>query len=400
MEISYERLVLKAEDTVDRYSGEAVALSDYLAEHPEVSEREFQSSKRHAELLRRHGFEVEYPFLDIPTAFCAKKSNGEGAKVALLVEYDALPEIGHACGHCLHGAMSTLAGIGLAPLLDEGDIKGTLFVIGTPAEETNGAKVTMAEKGVFDDLDLAIMIHSSGNKSYVRYRSLAMDAMEFSFKGKSAHAASCPWEGRNALNGVQLFFHALDMLRQHIRSEARMHGIIHRGGDAPNIVPEAAACRFYFRAPTRAYLDHLVERIRKISLGAAMATETEVEMKNFEFSFDNMLSNEAAESKMEEIMKGLGIEISEEEGYEGSSDMGNVSHRCPALQPKLAISDEPLVTHSREFAEAVTTSRAHEALILGSRALVRMALAIYCDGDLRRAVREDFERAKHGEELF
>ncbi|HHZ03755.1 MAG TPA: M20 family metallopeptidase, partial [Acetomicrobium hydrogeniformans] len=124
MEISYERLVLKAEDTVDRYSGEAVALSDYLAEHPEVSEREFQSSKRHAELLRRHGFEVEYPFLDIPTAFCAKKSNGEGAKVALLVEYDALPEIGHACGHCLHGAMSTLAGIGLAPLLDEGDIKG------------------------------------------------------------------------------------------------------------------------------------------------------------------------------------------------------------------------------------------------------------------------------------
>ena len=165
-----------------------------------------------------------------------------------------------------------LAAIGLASVFDE--VKGELRVIGTPAEETNGAKVTMAEQGVFDDLDLAIMIHSSGNKSYVKYKSLAMDAIEFSYKGKPAHAASAPWEGRNALNGVQLFFHAIDMLRQHVKPEVRMHGIIYKGGDAPNIVPEMAICRFYFRAPTRAYLDYLVDRVRRIALGAAMASET------------------------------------------------------------------------------------------------------------------------------
>ena len=171
-DLYYERLLSKVEKTIDNCSHEAIALSDHLANHPEVSEHEFESSKKHVELLSRHGFEVEYPFLGIPTAFCATKSNGEGAKVALLVEYDALPEIGHACGHCLHGAMSTLAAIGLASVFDE--VKGELRVIGTPAEETNGAKVTMAEQGVFDDLDLAIMIHSSGNKSYVKYKSLAM----------------------------------------------------------------------------------------------------------------------------------------------------------------------------------------------------------------------------------
>lgn len=394
----YERLLSKVEKTIDNCSDEAITLSDYLANHPEVSEHEFQSSKKHAELLSCHGFEVEYPFLGIPTAFCATKSNGEGAKVALLVEYDALPEIGHACGHCLHGAMSTLAAIGLASVFDE--VKGELRVIGTPAEETNGAKVTMAKQGVFDDLDLAIMIHSSGNKSYVKYKSLAMDAIEFSYKGKPAHAASAPWEGRNALNGVQLFFHAIDMLRQHVKPEVRMHGIIYKGGDAPNIVPEMAICRFYFRAPTRAYLDYLVDRVRRIALGAAMASETEVTMKNFEFSFDNMIENKTAEEKMAEIMKELGIELSEPEGYEGSSDMGNVSYRCPALQPKLAISDVPLVTHSREFADAVVTPRAHEALILGSKALARIALAVYLDEDLRSAIKEDFKKAKEQEEVF
>ena len=273
-----------------------------------------------------------------------------------------------------------------------------MLVIGTPAEETNGAKVTMAEKGIFDDVDLAIMIHASGNKSYVSYRSLAMDALEFTYKGKSAHAAASPWEGRNALNGVQLFFHAIDMLRQHVEPDVRMHGIIYKGGDAPNIVPEEAICRFYFRFPTRAYLNRLVERVIKIASGAAVASETEVTMKNFEFSFDNMLANATAERKMEDIMRELGVEVSEPEGYEGSSDMGNVSHRCPALQPKLAISDLPLVTHSREFAKAVVTPKAHEALITGSKALVRMALAIFTDENLRKAIREDFKRAKKEEE--
>lgn len=391
----YGQIVSEIDRAIERHSREAIELSDHLARNPEISGQEFESSKKHVELLSRYGFEVKYPFLDIPTAFCARKSNGKGARVALLVEYDALPEIGHACGHCLHGAMSTLAAIGLASVFDK--LKGELLVIGTPAEETNGAKVTMADKGVFDDLDLAIMIHSSGNKSYVSYRSLAMDALEFTYRGRPAHAAASPWEGRNALNGLQLFFHAIDMLRQHVEPDVRMHGIIYKGGDAPNIVPEEAICRFYFRFPTRAYLNRLVERARNIASGAAIATETEVTVNNFELSFDNMLANVTAERKMAEIMEELGVEVSEPEGYEGSSDMGNVSHRCPALQPKLAISDVPLVTHSREFAKAVITPKAHEALITGSKALARMAIAVFLNENLRKAIREDFKRAKKEE---
>jgi len=226
----YEELFRLLDEAVDENAGEAIALSDRLADNPEVSGQEESSSKMHADLLKKHGFEVELPFLDIPHSFCARIKREGKAKVALLVEYDALPEIGHACGHNLHGAMSTLAGVAIARILRDGKTKGELLVIGTPAEETNGAKVLMADKGVFDDIDLAMMIHSGGGKSFVKYRSLALDALEFEFRGKSSHAASAPWEGRNALNGVQLFFHAIDMLRQHVRPEVRMHGIIVKGG--------------------------------------------------------------------------------------------------------------------------------------------------------------------------
>jgi amidohydrolase len=178
------------------------------------------------DLLKEAGFDVEYPFAGIPTAFRGRKGKG-GPKVALLVEYDALPGIGHACGHNLSGAMSTLAGMALASVSDELD--GEIHVIGTPAEETNGAKVAMSEKGVFDDLDLALMLHCGGCLSFVRYESLAVDALEFIFNGKASHASASPWMGRNALNGVQLFFHAVDMLRQHLPPEVRMHGIITSG---------------------------------------------------------------------------------------------------------------------------------------------------------------------------
>lgn len=396
----YREIFSLVDCLVESYAQEAISLSDYLADNPEVSGSEERSSKLHIELLKKHGFEVEAPFLNIPYSFIGKVKVGEGGKVALLVEYDALPEIGHACGHNVHGAMSTLAGIALKRLFEESSLWGELLVIGTPSEETNGAKVLMADRGAFDDVDLAMMIHAGGGLTFARYRSLALDALEFEFTGKASHAASAPWEGRNALNGVQLLFHAIDMLRQHVRPEVRMHGVIVEGGSAPNVVPERAVARFYFRAPWRGYLKRLVEQVLNCARGSAMATATEVRWRNYELSFDNMLPNEVAESLFERILLDLGVELSEPPGAMGSSDIGNVSYRCPAIQPVLDITGKKVPLHTREFAELTKSDRAHQALVIGAKALARMAVLVLKEEDLRKEIRRAFLEAKDKDEAL
>lgn len=396
----YREIFSLVDSIVESCAQEAISLSDYLADNPEVSGSEERSSKMHMELLRKHGFEVEAPFLGIPHSFIGKVRNGKGAKVALLVEYDALPEIGHACGHNVHGAMSTLAGMALIRLFKEGLLEGELLVIGTPSEETSGAKVLMADKGAFDDVDLAMMIHAGGGLTFAKYRSLALDALEFEFIGKASHAASAPWEGRNALNGVQLFFHAIDMLRQHVRPEVRMHGVIVEGGSAPNIVPERALARFYFRAPWRGYLKRLVEQVFNCAKGAALATATEVRWKNYELSFDNMLPNEVAEDLFERVLIDLGVALSEPPGAMGSSDIGNVSYRCPAIQPVLDITGKKVPLHTREFAELTKSKGAHQALVIGAKALARTAIVVFKDAKLRESIKEAFLKAKEKEETL
>lgn len=389
----YQNMLPRLDEAIDRGAAEAIALSDDLAAHPEIGEQEFRTSKLHAEYLRKAGFQVEYPFFGIPTAYNARIDAGSNGRVCLMAEYDALPVIGHACGHNVHGAMSLLAGAALAPLMKE--LGGDLFVTGTPAEETNGAKISMSAKGFFDDKDLALMIHSGERDSYVRYRALAMDSYEFRFKGKAAHAAGAPWEGRNALNGAQLLFHAIDMMRQHVPPEVRMHGIYAQGGVACNIVPEAAVVRFYFRAPYRRYLNTLVQKILKAAQGCAMATDTEVEWNTFELSFDEMQPNEAAESMMEDVFRERNVPFIPCPGPQGSSDVGNVSMRCPALQPTLSITDQHYPWHTREFAAATVGPLAHKALVEGARLLARASLWTFLDPALRARMRADFETEKN-----
>ncbi len=378
-----ERLFLAVEGLAPK----TIALSDDLGRNPETGDKEFESSRKHVALLREAGYEVEYPFAGIPTAFIARKGTGS-PKVALLVEYDALPGIGHACGHNVSGSMSTLAGLALAEIAEE--LNGQVQVIGTPAEETNGAKVRMSEEGIFDGLDLALMLHSSGGITFIHYDCLAMDAIEFTYKGKTSHAAASPWAGRNALNGVQLLFHTIDILRQHVIPDVRMHGIIPAGGEVPNIVPELATARFYFRAPRRSIVDKVVDKALNCARGAAMATETEVSWEKFETSFDDMLPNGPAEKAMAAIMEELGVELSPSPGSQGSSDIGNVSYRCPALQPMFAITSRPLTLHTREFSEATALEESHKALVVGAKALAAMAHLVLTDGSLRMAMQEAF----------
>ena len=300
----------RMDDFLALHREEARRFSDHLGRNPETSGKEFESSRLFVEVLRKNGFSVEFPFLGLPTAFMARKISGgkAGGKVALLTEYDALPEIGHACGHNAHGTMSLYAGLALGQVVEE--TGGEVWVVGTPAEEEDGAKSAMSDQGVFDGVDLALMFHAFGRDSFTDYRSLALDGYDFTFKGKPAHAAATPWEGISALHGVQLFLAAQDMLRLHLRPEARLHAIITEGGAATNIIPESASCRVEFRAPKRPYLDKVAEAVFNCARGAALATGTEVSWQKFMLSFDDMLPNPTAESAMKDILAELGVTCS------------------------------------------------------------------------------------------
>ena len=368
----------------------AIELSDIMADNPELAYEEYESSRRMVEILRDKGFDVEYPFMGMATAFRGVMGTGKGPLVALLVEYDALPGLGHACGHNLHGNMSILAAAGLSEVMKE--IEGTLWVIGTPGEEASGAKTLMADAGLFDGVDLALMIHCGSDKSYADYRCLAMDGYDFTFTGRTAHAAAAPWEGLNALNAVQFLEHSIDMLRQHVRPESRIHGIVREGGKAPNIVPEKAVTRFEFRHTRRQYLNEIMEKVFDCARGAALATGTEVSWEKFESSFDDLMPNRPAEILVEEVFGVLGIPVSPSPGPGGSTDVGNVSHRCPAIQPVLAISDRKIPLHTRELERATRMEMGHQALVKGAEVLALSSLRTFLDKELRKRMAEEFKR--------
>jgi amidohydrolase len=385
---------------IDDHLEEYGELSDWMAANPEIGGEEFKASSRIVNMLNEKGFEVAYPYLDIPTAFLGVSGKGSGPVIDFLVEYDALPEIGHACGHNLHGAMSVLAGVALA--LNCGEPQAEIRVVGTPAEENNGAKAVMADAGIFDDVDIALMFHIIAGYTSPAYRALALCCYEFTFNGRAAHASSCPWEGRNALNGVQLFFHALDMLRQHTKRNMQIHGIITNGGAAPNIVPESAKALFYFRAPWKEYLSAELDKVFDCARGAALATGTEVSWQGAEASFDNMLPNPAAEDEMGRILSELGVPVQINLKPDGSSDVGNVSWRCPALQGEFdVVGGRRIPHHTREFAQIVSGGEhTRRCLAKGAKALARMGLRVICDETLRSKIHADFISESKKEKLL
>ncbi|MDR1649657.1 MAG: M20 family metallopeptidase, partial [Synergistaceae bacterium] len=330
-----ERYKERIDRIVSEELGTFVDMALAIAANPELGGEEFKTSAMLAEALRSRGWAVETPYAGLPTAFNAVAPHrGAGPVLSLMAEYDALPEVGHACGHNLNGVMSLLAGIALARAVGEDDadkIPCEIRVVGTPAEETNGAKVEMSEKGVFDGVDLAMMAHASSGLTKPLYRSLALVPVEFDFKGRSSHAASAPWDGLNALNGLQILFHSLDMLRQHVKPDTRIHGVISKGGEAPNVVPDFAQGRFYFRSPSRGYLDTVLAKAYDCARGAALCTGTEVSWRHHETSFREVRPNPAVEALAMEALDEMGIPYSKEPHAGGSTDVGDVSWRCPAM---------------------------------------------------------------------
>nr|WP_302417935.1 M20 family metallopeptidase [uncultured Romboutsia sp.] len=342
-------------------------ISEYIYHNPELGNQEFKSSEKLISFLEEHNFIVEREFLGLKTAFRAVyDSNKPGLTVGYLCEYDALPEIGHGCGHNMIGTMSAGAGVILSKILDQ--VGGRVIVYGTPAEETDGAKVIFAEQGVFEELDAAMMLHPS-DKTCASGTSTAIYPLQFRYKGKTAHAASCPQDGINALNSVIQLFNGIDALRQHVTPDVRMHGIITNGGVAANIVPDEAVAQFYFRAAKKETVMELVEKVKNIAQGAALMTGATLEMERFELPYDDLRTHENLSEVFNENLRILGIEDIEENEDFGSSDIGNVSHIVPTIHPNIGISNCRVIGHSREMAGATISELGHERLLIGTLAL-------------------------------
>lgn len=347
---------------------ELCEISDFIYHNPELGNEEYKAVEKLTSFLQEHDFDIETEFLGIKTAFRATyDSNKEGPIIGYLCEYDGLPEIGHGCGHNMIGAMSAGAGVILSKVLNE--IGGKIIVYGTPAEETNGAKVIFAEQGVFDELDVAMMVHPS-DKTIESGTSMALYPLQFTYTGKTAHAASCPQEGINALNSVIQLFNGIDALRQHVTPDVRIHGIITNGGVAANIVPDKAVAQFYFRASTKEILDDVLVKVKNIAQGAALMTGSKLEMTRYELPNDNLKTNKSLSEAFSKNLRTLGIKNIYEAKDTGSSDIGNVSHKTPTIHPYIGISNFNVTGHSVNMADATITPFAHERLLIGTLALV------------------------------
>ena len=343
-------------------------ISDYIYRNPELGNEEYKAVEALTTFLKEHGFEIECPYSGMNTAFKATFDSGkEGMTVGYLCEYDALPKIGHGCGHNMIGVMSAGAGVVLSKVLSE--IGGKIIVYGTPAEETNGGKVILTEAGAFDELDAAMIVHPDG-ETRASGSSSALYPIRFIYKGKTAHAASCPEKGINALNSVIQLFNGIDALRQHVTPDVRRHGIITKGGVAANIVPDEAIADFYFRASTKERVTEVVEKVKRIAEGAALMTGATLEMERYELPYDDLKTNETLSEIFNSNLRELGItDIKEAKVTGGSSDIGNVSHVAPTIHPYIGVTDCPMVGHSVEMANSTITSKAHDRLLIAALAM-------------------------------
>jgi amidohydrolase len=364
---------------------------------PEVSNHEVFACAALADKLKEQGFAVTVDVAGHPTGFDARYDSGKpGPVVVFAAEYDALPGIGHACGHNIFGATSALAASAFKRVID--DIGGQVRVYGTPGEEggENGsAKGSFCREGFFDDVDFALCAHP-GDKHTLTGTSLANNCVKIEFRGKPAHAAGSPEKGINALDAVIFTFNGINALRQHLTDDVRIHGIIEHGGDAPNIVPEFASCYFFLRAALKPTADQLYEKVENIARGAALMTGASMKMYLSQNKVDNTLPTPSLDAvyARELELAGETLTPQKEGGGKGSTDVGNISHVVPVIQPSLKIAEGPIVGHSAQMREASCSDSARAALLLGARLLAYTALDVFEDPALLTAI-----KAEHAEVL-
>jgi len=353
---------------VDREADEALALARWMSTHPELSLAERQTSARYIAYLSARGFSIETPVAELDTAFVAWHGAGTAPiHAALLAEMDALPEIGHACGHNLSGPASLLAAAALVSVLP--DDSARVVVVGTPAEEIGTGKRALVAAGVFDDVDCALMAHASDMRRAHRLF-LGNAKYELVYHGKAAHAAASPQDGINALDGVIAFFVALGLLRQQLPPSVRVHGIVSDGGQAPNVIPERAAARVWVRALEPDVLAAAADRVLRCAEGAAVSAGTRLEVIVDASASPPMRVNPPLAEIYRRQLDSLGLPETTHGADDaiGSSDITHVSQVVPTIHPNFPIG-RGLQLHTRDFAAATTTAEAEAGMLEAARAL-------------------------------
>ena len=374
---------------IDEIADELWDIALKIHENPELGFEEHKAAAWLTAALEKGGFQVERGVGGMETAFVAvHPTQAEGPAVAFLAEYDALPELGHACGHNIIAAIALGAGLGLAPFKET--LPGKLMVIGTPAEEGGGGKIKLIDAGIFSDVDVAMMVHPA-DRTLVERGSLSITEVKIEFHGKPAHASGSPEEGINALDAVIQTFVGLNALRQHIRDGARIHGIITHWGTKPNIVPEYAAALFYVRDIDDDYKEELVEKLRKCAEGAALATGAKLTFTRVGHEYKSMRPNHHLAQSFRKNIEELGFEIDPPKGGMGSTDMGDVSQVVPAIHPYIKIAPTGTPGHSHEFAQAARSEEARKGMIAAAKALAAVALELWLVPGFYEEVRREFE---------
>lgn len=364
------------------------AMSDDFYRNPETGLEERRTSNAMQEFLKGFGFSVRNNIAGMPTAFAASFGSGRPA-IALLAEMDALPAIGHGCGHNVAGCASVGAGAALSRVLPPGI--GTLLVLGTPAEELGKGKIEMIKAGVFKDIDAAMMTHGS-SKRMVEKHFLGLVRLNFTFFGLESHASAYPEEGINALDAVIQTFNSINALRQQLRSDVRVHGIITDGGKAPNIIPGRAEASFYVRAGDLKELESIKTRVINCARGAAVAAGCRLEAKEVGEYNAPMKINRAFIDVYSNALNFLGLseDASPPGKNVGSSDIGNVSQIIPAIHPHVPI--KPGINiHTPEFAAATITPDGHRALMEGVKCLGITALELFINPGTLERIKKEFQ---------
>ena len=378
---------------VDRLAADLETLSRQIHDHPELGYQEVQAAAWLAEFLDKRGFKVERGVAGVETAFRATIETGDGPTIAIMCEYDALPGIGHACGHNVIAAAGAGAGAALAAIRDRLP-KGRVEVIGTPAEEGGGGKVKLINGGVFQNVDAAMMIH--GFDRWIMHQDLlGIVRTGFEFTGKAAHASADPWEGVNALDAVIQTFNNVSMLRQQIRPESRIHGIVTSGGAAANIIPEFASALFYVRAAELDYMWALQKRVIACAEGAAKATGCTVKvLAQPDNAYEPMKRNNTLLELFRANARTLGVaEAPESRERMGSSDVGNVSQVIPAIQPMVQIAPEGTPIHSRAFEEAAIRPLARDGMLTAAKVMAMTTCDLLGNPALVKEARREFDAA-------
>ncbi len=365
-------------------------LSLKIHSHPELGFKEVKAAAWLSQYLEENGFSIELGTCQLTTAFRGSYREGRPA-IAILAEYDALPEIGHACGHNLIAGSAVGAAVASKAAIDQ--LGGSVLVIGTPAEELYGGKIIMAERGAFDKVDAAMMVHPSGHDS-ATIKALACLSLEVQFLGKAAHAATRPETGINALEAMLLSFAAINSLRQHIKDKARIHGIITEGGEAANVVPARSAGKFLVRAEDDAYLDELKERVLDCFVGAATATGARLEYQWGKERYAPMRNNPTLAKLFQQNMQSLGRKVQlTASGRVGSTDMGNISQIVPSIHPTVAIVSAEVASHSPDFALAAASEAGIKGMLDAAKAMAMTVVDLLASPETFTKVKEEFGRA-------